>query len=98
MSQLFLLEFNIKDQAAVDTFMEYMNQSRQRMAADGLEELSSYVDQDDPLHVISMIQWVSREHHNVAMQKEFANPESAEVLAAIGADRPLRETWLDAVE
>jgi hypothetical protein len=94
MSQLFLLEFNIKDQAGVDTFMEYMNQSRQRMATDGLEELSNYIDQDDPLHVISLVQWVSREHHDAAMQKEFANPETAKMLAAIGGAQPLRQTWL----
>ena len=95
MSQLFLLEFNMKDQAGVDTFMEYMNQSPQRMAVDGLEELTGYVDQDDPLHVIFLIRWASREHLDAAMQKEFANPEIAEMLAAIGGDQPLRETWLD---
>lgn len=98
MSQQFLLEFNLKDQAGVDTFTGWMNQSRQQMAADGLEDFSTYVNQEDPLHLVYLIQWASREHHAVAMQKMFANPEIAKMLAALGADRPLRETWLDTLD
>lgn len=56
MSQQLLLEFNLKNQAGVDTFMGWMNQSRQGLTADGMEDLSTYVSQADPLHFIYLVQ------------------------------------------
>lgn len=94
MSQLLHIDFHLNDQAGVETLIEFMTNSREAMLAEGYKELSHYVNQDNPLHLVYMVEWVSRDHYNKAMEKMFANQEIATMLSAVLAE-PATSTFLD---
>lgn len=96
MSQLLQLDFFLRDQASVDTFTDYMNQSISEMTGGGFKEIARYVNQDNPHHLVFLMQWPSREAHDAWLKKLSAQPQFKEMMAALHADKP-RETWLNKV-
>ena len=91
MSQLALLDFELKDQTGVEPFGEFMTNYAKELK--DYKEIDRWVDQDDPLHVIFLVQWVSREIYDKEMEKMFSNQEIAAMLEATFT-RPAVTTWL----
>ena len=93
MSQLLLLEFNLKDQAAVTTFRKIVSSRHDKMIAFGGTLLSTYVDQDDSNHLFHMIEWTSCVHHAAYMKWGSTQPDHEKLVACLVI--PPRFTWLD---
>lgn len=97
MSQLLHIDFYLNDQAGVETLIDFMTSSHADMAVEGYKEIAHYVDQDNPLHLVYIVQWTSRDHYDKAMAKMFANQEIAAMLNAVLTE-PATSTFLDKME
>ena len=93
MTQRLLIDFYLKDQAGVDTLTAFMTSYGKDLVVEGYKEVEHYVNQDDPLHLVYMVEWTSRDRYDQAMTKMFANAEIATMLEAVFADQP-RNIWL----
>ena len=97
MKQLLHIDFHLKDQAGVDTLIDFMSSSREAMVAEGYQEIDHYVNQDNPLHLVYRVEWTSREHYDKAMAKMFANQEIATMLNTVLTE-PATSTFLDKIK
>ena len=96
MSQLLRSDIFLKDQASVTAFRDVFSSRYDKIVASGGTLLQLYVDQDDPTHLVYMIQWESREHYAEYMKWASIQPDR-EKLGALLASPP-GHVWLDKVD
>ena len=96
MTQLLRSDMFLKDQASVKLFREAFNRRYDKIVASGGTLLQAYVNQDDPNHLVYMIQWESREHMAEYMQWAGAQPDREEIGALFAS--PPGHAWLSKLD
>ena len=81
-----------KDETSVARFKELLAARKPKMEASGAIFLQALVNEEDPLHLMFLEEWPTREHFAAYMDWARAQPDSA----ALGnlLSRPPEHVWL----
>ena len=82
----------LKNEASVVRFRELLASRRPKMEASGATILQALVNDDDPLHLMFLEQWETREHFAAYMEWARAQPNSADLAALLS--RAPEHIWL----
>ena len=90
---IFRSDIYLKDTESLTLFRKKFQERLLKMQDFGAQLLRSYLNQDDPLHIMYLLSWSSRSQFEAYMEWARAQSDSAELGALLA--RPPEHVWLE---
>jgi quinol monooxygenase YgiN len=95
MGAILLSDIYLKDAKSVDQFHKIFLSRLPKIEATGGRFLQVYANQEDPLHLMFLAEWKSREHYETYMAWAHEQPDR-EIVGVLMAKAP-GHAWFDEV-